>query len=163
MWRWWFCAAWLFAGCEGRQEQRVALPNVAPTDVVVSWGMVSREGSTRTMYMALYGDRKTEVVTKQPNGTMMRVERTLGMERYVELIDRLRKLDCCSLESGSETAPSPLESRPELGINFGDVECQVALWDSEWRVGRARECGFAVARVHGQGFMPDPPATDPAP
>lgn len=149
------------AGCEGRQAPQVVLPSVEPNEVVVSWAMISREGSTSTMYMALHGNRNLEVVTKQPSGTMMRVDRTLGPEPYAELIDKLRTLDCCSLESSSETAPSPLESQPELGINFGDVKCQVALWDSEWRVGRARECGFAVAQVHGHGFVADPPAPDP--
>lgn len=114
------------------------------------------------MYMALRGNRQLEIVTKQPSGTMMQVQRELGKDQYAELIDKLRKLDCCSLESRSKTAPSPLESQPELGINFGDIECQVALWDSEWSVGRARECGFAVAQVHGHGFVPDPPVTDPA-
>ena len=163
MWIRWLCAALLLAGCEGREEPRVALPDVEPTEVVVSWGMVSREASGNTMYMALYGSRKMEVVTKRPNGTMMRVERKVGKDRYAEFIDKLRKLDCCSLESRSKTAPSPLESQPELRINFGDMECQVALWDSEWRVGRARECGFAVAQFHGRGFLPDPPADDPTP
>ncbi len=162
MWRCWFCAAILIAGCDGRKEQRVALPEVAPTEVVVSWAMISREASSSTMYMALRGNRQLEIVTKQPSGTMMQVQRELGKDQYAELIDKLRKLDCCSLESRSKTAPTPLESQPELGINFGDIECQVALWDSEWRVGRARECGFAVAQVHGHGFVPDPPAVDPA-
>lgn len=163
MWKRLFLSMLFLAGCEGRQESQVALPGVAPTDVVVSWGMISREGATSTMYMALYGNRNVEVVTKQPSGTLMRVDRTLGPKPYTELVDKLRTLDCCSLESASETAPSPRESRPELGINFGDMKCQVALWDSEWRVGRARECGFAVAQVHGHGFVPDPPAGDPAP
>lgn len=115
------------------------------------------------MYMALYGNRNLEVVTKQPSGTMMRIDSTMTEEKFAKLIDTLRKLDCCSLESKSETAPTPLESQPELKINFGDVKCQVALWDSEWRVGRARECGFAVAQVHGHGFVPDPPPANPSP
>ncbi|MDH3202435.1 MAG: hypothetical protein OEM15_16210 [Myxococcales bacterium] len=163
MWRWWFLGALLLAGCEGRQEARVVLPDVEPDAVVVSWGMVGRDGSRDTMYMELRGDRQVAITTKRPNGNLIQVQRKLGMDQYAELIDKLRKLDCCSLESRSKTAPSPLESQPELGINFGDVECQIALWDSEWRVGPARECGFVVAQVHGAGFVPDPPATDLAP
>ncbi|MDH3846133.1 MAG: hypothetical protein OES69_19495, partial [Myxococcales bacterium] len=162
MCRWWLLGALLLAGCEGRQEARVVLPDVEPSEVVVSWGMVGRDGSRDTMYMELLGDRRMAITTKRPNGNMVQVQRELSKDQYADLIDQLRKLDCCSLESRSKTAPSPLESQPELAINFGDVECQIALWDSEWRLGRARECGFAVAQVHGGGFLPDPPAADPA-
>jgi hypothetical protein len=162
MWKGWVVAGLLLAGCEGR-EQQVALPNVKPNEVVVSWGMVSRDGSRDTMYMEVRANRQMTVTSKRPNGNMLQVQRDLTEDEYAELVDKLRKLDCCSLQSGSETAPSPLESQPELRITFGDIECQVALWDSEWRVGRARECGFAVAQVHGRGFVPDPPVADPAP
>ncbi len=162
MCRWWLLGALLLAGCEGRQEARVVLPDVEPSEVVVSWGMVGRDGSRDTMYMELLGDRRMAITTKRPNGNMVQVQRELSKDQYADLIDQLRKLDCCSLESRSKTAPSPLESQPELAINFGDIECQIALWDSEWRLGRARECGFAVAQVHGGGFLPDPPAADPA-
>ncbi len=162
MWRWCLVGALLFAGCEGRKSQ-VVLPSVEPSAVVVSWGMVGRDGSRDTMHMELRGDRQMAITTKRPNGNMIRVERELSKDQYAELIDKLRKLDCCSLESRLEGAPSPRESQPELGIDFGDIKCQIALWDSEWGVGRARECGFAVAQVHGSGFVPDPPATDPMP
>jgi hypothetical protein len=163
MWRLWILTALLLAACEGRKRADVALPDVEPDEVVVSWGMIGRDASRDTLYMALYGNRNLEVVTKQPSGTMIQVQQTLGEDRYLELIDTLRSLDCCSLESRFEEAPSPLESRPELGINFGDLECQVALWDSEWREGRARQCGFAVARIHGRGFVPDEPAPGSVP
>ncbi len=156
----WLFAALLLVGCEGR-EQEVLLPTVKPNEVVVSWGMVSRDRSRDTMYMEVRGDRQMTVTTKRPSGNMVQVRRDLTKDQYAELIDKLRKLDCCSLESRSETAPSPLESQPELGINFGDIECQIALWDSEWRVGRARECGFVVAQVHGGGFVPEPASSDP--
>ena len=48
-------------------------------------------------------------------------------------------------------------------VESGDVLCEIELWDSEWREGRARECGFAIARVHGGGFVPDPPVDEPSP
>ncbi|UCF46485.1 MAG: hypothetical protein JSU89_04670, partial [Myxococcales bacterium] len=72
-------------------------------------------------------------------------------------------LDCCSLPSTTKERISPGEAKPRLEINFGDMKCEIELWDREWREGRARECGFAVARLHGTGFVPDPPVDEASP
>ncbi|MGB5810627.1 MAG: hypothetical protein WBG86_08865 [Polyangiales bacterium] len=158
MWLRCLCAFALMAGCKSSHEPSVELPNVKPDDVVVSWGMIGRGQARDTMYMAIHGNRNMVLVTKRPNGTMASVERMLPADQYAELVRNLRQLDCCSLSSAHETPPTPVESKPELGIDFGDMKCQVSLWDSEWREGRARECGFAVAAIHGRGFVPDPPS-----
>lgn len=147
----------LLVGCEWFEEMRLEVPDVPPDSIVLSWSMVDRGASGDTMYMAIYGNRDMELVTKQPNGTMMRLERTLTKKQYAEIVRMMRDLDCCALRSESDEAPGPRESQPELGIHFGDLDCEVALWDSEWHRGRARECGFAVARLHGRGYLRDPP------
>lgn len=141
-------------GCEPKEEA-VLMPSAAPDEVVVSWGMIGRNAARDTLYMAVQGNRDMVVVTKSPNGTMMSVEQVVPEKKYRDLVRQLRALDCCSLESTHDKAPSALESKPELGINFGDLECQVSLWDSEWRTGRARACGSAVAAIHGRGFLPE--------
>jgi hypothetical protein len=84
-------------------------------------------------------------------------------EDYAKLVGTLRGLECCSLPSTSEERSEPAEAKPQLEINFGDVKCEIELWDREWREGRARECGFAFARIHGSGFVPDPPVDEPSP
>jgi hypothetical protein len=88
---------------------------------------------------------------------MMSVSRMVSEKEYANLIGTLRSLNCCSLPSTLKERPSPSEAKPQLGINFGDVQCEIELWDREWRQGIAKECGFAVARIHGGGFVPDPP------
>lgn len=146
----------LMVGCKPSEEP-VKMPQAGPQDVVVSWGMIGRKAQRDTMYMELHGDRRMTVVTKSPSGTMMSVEQTVAEEQYTELVRQLRGLECCSLASTHESAPSPLESKPELAIDFGDLQCQVALWDSEWREERARKCGLAVSAIHGRSFLTDDP------
>jgi len=79
------------------------------------------------------------------------------------LVATLRALDCCSLQSTSKERTRPSEAKPQLEINFGDMKCEIELWDSDWREGLARECGFAVARLHGSGFVPDAPVDESSP
>ena len=81
----------------------------------------------------------------------------------VALVGTLRALDCCSLQSTSKESARPTEAKPRLEIDLGDVQCDIELWDREWREGRARECGFAVAQFHGSGFVPDPPVDEASP
>ena len=147
----------LLAGCSSKAKEPVQLPSVQPDDVVVSWGMIGRSAQRDTMYMSLQADRRMRVVTKSPSGTMTSVEQTIGEGKYEDLVRQLRKLECCTLTSAHSDPPSPLESRPELLIDFGDLECQVALWDSEWAEGRARDCAAAVADVHGRSFLAESP------
>jgi hypothetical protein len=99
--------------------------------------------------------------TRSSDGTMMSVERTVSEEEYADLVGRLRSLDCCSLKSTTKERSDPAEAKPLLELNLGDVRCEIELWDHEWREGLARECGFAVARVHRAGFVPDAPVDDP--
>ncbi len=160
MWKPCVGAALILWGCGACDSNRAAFPKVDPDTVVISWTVVGQESSRDTLYVSLRGNRQMEVVIKQPNGTILRTERELDATAYGALVTRIRTLDCCALESTSDTPPSAFESRPELGIDFGDLQCQISLWDSEWREGRARDCGFAVAEVHGRGFIPDPPAVD---
>jgi len=91
---------------------------------------------------------------------MMSVSRDVPTKEYVKLVRALRELDCCSLPSTSRERLSPSEAKPRLEIDLGDVRCEIELWDGEWLQGRARECGFAVARAHRGGFVPDPPVDD---
>ncbi|MBW2209964.1 MAG: hypothetical protein JRG67_02800 [Deltaproteobacteria bacterium] len=123
-----FCAAVLLLSCtRNEQREEVALPNVAPDTVVVSWSVVSRSS-----------DRP-------------------------KLVGTLRSLQCCALPSSSGERSDPSEAKPQLEINFGDMQCEIELWDREWREGRARECGFAFALFHHSGFVPDPPVDEPSP
>lgn len=147
----------LLIGCKSRTEEPVLMPTVAPDDLVVSWGMIGRSAKRDTMYMAIHGDRSMTIVTKNPSGTMVSVEQTVSEDKYRELVRQLRALDCCSLTSTQDTAPGPLETKPELTINFGDLKCQVSLWDSEWRDDGARACGLAVAAIHGRTFLTEDP------
>lgn len=157
MWIRWLLLVVVLTGCKSRSEAPVEMPTVAPSDAVVSWGMIGRNAQRDTMYMEIRGDRSMTIVTKSPSGTMVSVEQTVSEDKYRELVRQLRDLDCCSLMSTTESAPSPLETKPELGINFGDLACQVSLWDSEWRAQKARACGEAVASIHGRTFVTEDP------
>lgn len=161
MWRSVACAIVLLLGCtRNEQKEQVALPDVAPETVVVSWSVISRSSDRHSVHVVLEASRKLAVTTRGPTGTTMSVSRTVSEKDYAQLVGTLRALDCCSLPSTSKERPSPSEAKPQLEIDFGDVQCEIELWDSEWREGRARECGFAVARLHGGGFVPDPPVDD---
>lgn len=164
MWKAVICVALLMVGCaRGEQKEEVALPKVAPDTVVASWSVISRTSDRNSLFVALDGSRTLNVTTRSANGTMMNVSRTVSEKDYAKLVGRLRALDCCSLPSTTKERTSPSEAKPRLEIDFGDMKCGIELWDREWREGRARECGFAVARLHGTGFVPDPPVDEPSP
>ena len=158
------CMTVLLWGCTGKERTReVPLPDVPPDTVVVSWSLISRSSDRDSLHVVLDATRRLSVTNKAPNGTMMSIARTVSETDYTALVATLRALDCCSLRSTSKERPRPSEAKPQLEINFGDMKCEIELWDSEWREGLARECGFAAARLHGAGFVPDPPVDEPAP
>jgi len=164
MWKSLLFASVILCACQGKEQAaEVALPKVAPDTVVVSWSVISRTADRDSIHVALDASRKLHVTNKAPNGTMMSIARTISDDDYAKLVGSLRALDCCSLRSTTEERASPSEAKPQLEIDFGDVSCEVALWDREWREGLARECGFAVARLHGAGFVPDPPVDEHSP
>lgn len=164
MWKVVVCAAALLSGCTGKERKvEVELPRVPPDTVVVSWSVISRSSDRDSLHAVLDATRKLNVTNKAPNGTMMSTARTVSEKDYAALVATLRALDCCSLQSTSKERARPSEAKPQLEINFGDVKCEIELWDREWREGVARECGFAVARLHGNGFVPDPPVDEPSP
>lgn len=164
MWKSIFLASVMLCACEGREPKaEVVLPKVAPDSVVVSWSVISRAADRDSIHVVLDASRKLQVTNKAPNGTMMSIARTISDDDYAKLVGSLRALDCCSLRSTTNERPSPSEAKPQLEINFGDISCEVALWDREWREGLARECGFTVARLHGAGFVPDPPVDEHSP
>jgi hypothetical protein len=161
---WTLCATVLLLSCtRNEQEEAVALPTVAPDTVVVSWSLVSRSSERRSMHIVLDASRELITMSRSSDGTMMNVTRTVSEEAYAKLIGTLRGLECCALPSTSAERSDPGEAKPQLKINFGDVRCEIELWDREWREGRPRECGFAFARLHGGGFVPDPPVDEPSP
>jgi hypothetical protein len=164
MWKSVLCASFLVFGCKvSEHEEAVALPEVNPDTVLVSWSVTSRSEDRDSLHVALEGSGKLFVTNKAPDGTMMSISRTVSEKDRAKLVGTLRALDCCSLVSTTEERPSPSEAKPQLEINFGDVRCEIELWDREWREGLARECGFAVARLHGAGFVPDPPVDESSP
>jgi hypothetical protein len=158
------CATALLWGCTGKERKvEVELPKVPPDTVVVSWSLISRSSDRDSLHVVLDATRKLNVTNKAPDGTMMSIARTVSEKDYAALVATLRALDCCSLQSTREDRTRPSEAKPQLEINFGDVKCEIELWDREWREGLARQCGFAVARLHGSGFVSDPPVDEPAP
>jgi hypothetical protein len=160
---WIIALVWLL-GCRiGDQEHDVALPRVPPDAVVVSWSVVSRSSNRDSLHAVLDASRKLTTTTRAPDGTMMSISRTVSKKEYATLIDRLRTLDCCSLESTRSPRSDPAEAKPLLEIDLGDTRCEVERWDREWRKGLARECGFAVARMHRAGFVPDSLVDDSSP
>lgn len=160
----WILCMTLLLGCtpNGRKEE-VALPKVAPDTTVVSWSVISRSSGRRSTHVALQGNRELITTTRSADGTMMTVSRTASKESYAKLVESLRSLDCCSLSSTSAERSYPSEAKPQLEINFGDSRCEIELWDREWREGRAKECGFAFAQFHRNGFVPDVPVDEPSP
>lgn len=153
----------LWSCTRSEHGEEVVLPKVGPDTVVLSWSVISRSSDRDSLYVALDGSRNLNVTNRSPDGTMMSVTHTVSEKDYAKLIGTLRALDCCSIHSTSQERSSPSEAKPELKINFGDVRCKIDLWDREWREGRARKCGFAVARLHGGGFVPDPPFDEASP
>lgn len=158
------CVTMLLSSCsQNEPKKEVALPTVPPDTVVVSWSVISRSPDRRSMHVVLDSARELITTTRSSTGTMMSVTRTVSEDDYAKLVGSLRGLECCSLPSTSKERSEPGEAKPQLEINFGDVKCDIELWDREWREGRARECGFAFARIHGNGFVPDPPVDEPSP
>ena len=156
------CAFLVLVGCNARKsEQKLPLPEVPPDAVVVSWSVVSRSDDRDSVHAVLEGNRKLTVTNRAPNGTMMSVSRTLSKADYGRLVGELRDLHCCTLESTQANRKSPAEAKPALEIDFGDLKCSIELWDRQWREGKAKACAFAFARLHGAGFVPDPPVDDP--
>jgi len=139
------------------------LPAVGPDTVVVSWSFVSRSSDRDSLHVVLDSSRNLNVTTRAANGTLMNISRVVSEQEYAKLVGTLRTLDCCSLQSTSKERTDPSEAKPQLEINFGDVKCEVERWDREWLEGRARECGFTVAQLHGGGFVPDPPVDERSP
>lgn len=165
-WRWRFalCVMALLVNCSRSENaQDVQLPEVAPDAVVVSWSVTSRTRDRDSLHAVLEANRTLVVTNRTADGTMMSLSRTISKKEYATLVRRLRALDCCSLRSTDRERPSPDEAKPALEIDFGDMQCEVELWDSEWRQGKARDCGIAVAQLHGGGFVPDPPFDDAQP
>ncbi|MBW2402642.1 MAG: hypothetical protein JRF42_02280 [Deltaproteobacteria bacterium] len=161
MWKVVVCATALLWGCTGKERKvEVELPQVAPDTVVVSWSVVSRSSDRDSLHVVLDAAREMNVTNRSPDGTMINVVHTVSEKDYAKLVASLRALDCCSLRSTSKERTHPGEARPQLEINFGDVDCEIELWDREWREGLARECGFTFARLHQSGFVPDPPVDD---
>ncbi|NNE17869.1 MAG: hypothetical protein HKN10_05250 [Myxococcales bacterium] len=157
------CLAMLLSCKPAEPKPEVALPKVEPDTVVVSWSVISRSAGRRSTHVVLEASRELVTTTRSPDGTMMTVSRTVSEEAYAKLIEKLRALDCCSLPSTAKDRAYPGEAKPQLEINFGDSRCEIEQWDREWREGRAQACGFAFARLHGSGFVPDPPVDEPAP
>ena len=164
MWRALVCATVLLYGCTRNEpKQEVELPKVAPETLVVLWTVLSRSSDRDSIQVALDGSRKLNVMRRTPGGTRMSIDRTVSEVEYAKLVGTLRALDCCSLQSTSKESARPTEAKPRLEIDLGDVQCDIELWDREWREGRARECGFAVAQFHGSGFVPYPPVDEASP
>ncbi len=157
------CVAVLLGCTPTGRSEAVALPKVTPDTVVVSWSVISRSADRRSTHVVLEASRDLTTTTRSPDGTMMTVSGIVSEERYANLVGRLRELDCCSLPSTSEERSYPSEAKPELEINFGDMRCEIALWDREWRQGPAKECAFAFAQLHRRGFVPDSPVDEPSP
>ncbi len=160
----WVIAFICLLGCEkGDSEREIALPRVPPDTVVVSWSVVSRSAERDSLHAVLEASRKLTTTTRAAGGTMMSTSRTVSAEEYATLIDRIRTLECCAIESTRADRSDPAEAKPILKIDLGDTRCEVELWDREWRAGVARECGFALAGLHRAGFVPDPPVDDSPP
>ena len=154
----------LLCACTSKERNlEVELPEVPPDAAVVSWSLISRSADRDSLHAVLDASRKLTVTNKTPKGTMMSIARTVSEKDYTALVATLRALDCCSLRSTTKERPRASEAKPLLEINFGDMSCEVELWDSEWREGLARDCGFAVARLHGGGYVPDPPVDESSP
>lgn len=160
---WILCVAMLSSCTPTPPKDEAVLPKVEPDTVVVSWSVISRSAGRRSTHVVLEASRELITTTRSPDGTMMTVSRTISEEAYAKLVGKLRALDCCSLPSTSEDRAHPEEAKPQLEINFGDTRCEIERWDREWREGRAQQCGFAFARVHGSGFVPDAPVDEPEP
>jgi hypothetical protein len=159
----WLTVILSLVGCQRNEtERKVVLPHVPPDTVVAAWSLISRSTDRGSVHVVLDATRTLTTTTRSANGTMMSVERTVSKAEYATLIGRLRELDCCSLESTDAERSDPAEAKPMLELELGDVQCEIELWDREWREGVARECGFAFARVHRAGFVPDP-AVDGSP
>lgn len=162
--RTWICCAAILLSCTPKgQTDEVALPEVEADTVVVSWSVISRSADRRSSHVVLDASRELTTTTRSPDGTMMTVSRTVSEDAYARLVGKLRDLDCCSLASTAKERSYPSEAKPQLEINFGDTHCEIERWDREWREGKASDCGFAFARLHGNGFVPDPPVDAPSP
>ena len=157
------CALVLLSCTPNGQSDEVALPKVAPDAVVVSWSVISRSHDRRSSHVVLEGGRELTITTRSANGQMMTVSRTVSENAYAELVRSLRSLGCCSIPSTSAERSYASEAKPLLEIHFGDLDCEIELWDREWREGKAKACGFAFARLHGNGLVPDPPVDAPSP
>ena len=160
----WVIAMVALVGCrKGERQNDVVLPKVPPDTVVLSWSVISRSSDRNSVHAVLEASRQLTTTTRQADGTMISVSRTVSKQEYAGVVDRMRTLQCCTLESTRAERSDPAEAKPMLELEIGDVRCEVELWDREWRAGLARECGVAAAQLHRAGFVPDPPVDDALP
>jgi len=138
---------------EPAAENELAAEN-EPAVVQVVWRSMS-DDIKETLHATLRSNREVEAVVRQRDRTAGTIKVMLTKERYTRVIEELRELDCCSLKSASQTQPANNDGQSQLEIHLDGMECLVTLWNSEWRVGRARECGLATTEFHGRNFLPD--------
>jgi hypothetical protein len=157
MWKQSLCVVLLLAGCKKEPPAYIE-----SDDIAVGWRSMSAD-LEETAYMALRADRQLEVVAKQRDGSLGKVQGRLSEDRYSKLIEELRTLDCCSLKSASPAGsrPSASDMPYQLEVHADGMDCVVTRWTSEWQEGRAQECASAVDGVHGQGFFHAPSPKNP--
>lgn len=148
-------------GCRKSEPSgMVVLPKVPPDTVVLSWSVISRSTTRDSVHAVLEASRKLTTTKRSADGTMISASRSVSKREYSDIVASLRSLDCCALQSTAADRVDPAEAKPLLEINLGDVQCEIELWDREWRQGRARECAFAAAQIHRAGSVPDPAVDD---
>ena len=172
MWKRWLCVTLLLVGCKKTPEEQAAptenepVAENGPVVVKVVWSSMSSD-LKETLHATLHSNREVRTALRMRDGTAAVVKPTLSKERYAKVIEGFRKLDCCSLKSASQAQTSKDDMQSQLELHLDGMECLVTLWDSEWNVGLARECGLAAAEFHGRGFplqgaTPAPEGATPA-
>ena len=154
MWKRWLCVGLLLVGCKKTPDEQAAPTENEAAVVEVVWRSMS-DDMQETLHATLRSNREVEAVVRQRDRTTGNIKVMLTKERYTRVIEELRELDCCSLKSASQTQPVPNDAQSQLEVHLDGIECLVTLWNSEWRVSRARECGLATSEFHGRPFLPD--------
>jgi len=85
--------------------------------------------------------------SRGPEGDL-RVDSKVSKAEMQKLAETLTQHDCCSLTS-SRTSGVADEARPGFSVRLGELDCEVSLWDGEFRDDEdAKAC---LAAVEGLG------------
>lgn len=144
------CVAWLVLivtfGCNSARSQQIEEVQL-DDPIVLVWGVSQALWGAEIFQVQLDG---VVHYTFEPGFNeyleAIDVTMTLSDAQLAELRQTLVDHDFCDIESERELG-IPDEGRPNVAVDWGDINCSVSLWDGEWRENPDAAAIVAVIRA----------------